>query len=233
LDSAGNKGEVTISITLDTSPPFLKLDSSLSSWMEVYTETLEVKGEVEVGANLTINGVPVSYDSQGKFSYTVRLQEGNNSIQIVAVDKAGNSNSIYLPVKYVKRTIVKIKIGSKTVYVNDRPIEIEAAPWIDAKSGRAMVPLRVIVEAFGATVEYRYISFDDERVSIIFNLKRIDLRIGSNIAYIEGLPVKLDAPPVIINDRTFVPIRFIMETFGAKVDWDPFSSEITITYPAP
>jgi len=96
-----------------------------------------------------------------------------------------------------------------------------------------MVPLRVIVEAFGATVEYRYISFDDERVSIIFNLKRIDLRIGSNIAYIEGLPVKLDAPPVIINDRTFVPIRFIMETFGAKVDWDPFSSEITITYPAP
>ncbi|HQL66630.1 MAG TPA: stalk domain-containing protein [Caldisericia bacterium] len=233
LDSAGNKGEITISITLDTSPPFLKLDSSLSSWMEVNTETLEVKGEVEVGANLTINGVPVSYDSQGKFSYTVRLQEGNNSIQIVAVDKAGNSNSIYLPVKYVKRTIVKIKIGSKTVYVNDRPIEIEAAPWIDAKSGRAMVPLRVIVEAFGATVEYRYISFDDERVSIIFNLKRIDLRIGSNIAYIEGLPVKLDAPPVIINDRTFVPIRFIMETFGAKVDWDPFSSEITITYPAP
>jgi len=128
LDSAGNKGEVTISITLDVSPPFLKLDSSLSSWMEVYTETLEVKGEVEVGANLTINGVSVSYDSQGKFSYTVRLQEGNNSIQIVAVDKAGNSNSIYLPVKYVKRTIVKIKIGSKTVYVNDRPIEIEDSP---------------------------------------------------------------------------------------------------------
>ncbi|MGC8943256.1 MAG: stalk domain-containing protein, partial [Caldisericia bacterium] len=233
IDSAGNKGEVTINITLDVSPPFLKLDPSLSSWMEVYTETLEVKGEVEIGATLTINGIPVSYDSQGKFSYTVRLQEGNNSIQVVAVDKAGNTNSIYLPVKYIKRTVVKIKIGSSTVYVNDKPIQIEAASWIDAKSGRAMVPLRVIVEAFGATVEYRYISFGDERVSIIFKLKRIDLRIGSNIAYVEGLPVKLDAPPVIINNRTFVPIRFIMETFGAKVDWDPFTSEITITYPAP
>lgn len=233
VDSAGNKGEVTINITLDQSPPFLKLDPSLSSWMEVYTETLEVKGEVEVGANLTINGVSVSYDSQGRFSYTVRLQEGNNSIQIVAVDKAGNTNSIYLPVKYIKRTVVKIKIGSRTVYVNDKTIQIEAAPWIDKKSGRAMVPLRVIVEAFGATVEYRYVSFGDERVSIIFNLKRIDLRIGSNIAYVEGLPVKLDAPPIIVNGRTFVPIRFIMETFGAKVDWDPFTSEIIITYPAP
>lgn len=233
IDSAGNKGEVTLNITLDISPPFLKLDPSLKSWMEVYEETLEIKGEVEVGADLTINGVPVSYDTQGRFSYTVRLQEGNNSIQIVAVDKAGNQNAIYLPVKYIKRTIVKIKIGSRIVYVNDKQIQIEAAPWIDKKSGRAMVPLRVIVEAFGATVEYRYISFGDERVSIIFNLKRIDLKIGSNIAYVEGLPVKLDAPPVIINGRTFVPIRFIMEQFGARVDWDPFTQEIIITYPAP
>lgn len=233
IDSAGNISEVTLSITLDTTPPYLELDPSITKWMEVFTETFEVKGKVEVGAKLSINGIEVSYDLQGNFSYSVRLQEGNNSISIVAVDRAGNENSIYLPIKYIKRTVLKIKIGSKTVYVNDKPVQIEAAPWIDKKSGRAMVPLRVIVEAFGATVEYRYISFGDERVSIIFKLKRIDLRIGSNIAYVEGLPVRLDAPPVIINGRTFVPIRFIMETFGAKVDWDPFSSEITITYPAP
>jgi hypothetical protein len=233
IDSAGNIGEVTLKITLDVTPPYLELDPSIKKWMEVFENIFEVKGRVEVGATLTINGVPVSYDSQGNFSYKVTLQEGNNSIQIVAVDKAGNQNAIYLPIKYIKRTILKIKIGSKIVYVNDKPIQIEAAPWIDKKSGRAMVPLRVIVEAFGATVEYRYVSFGDERVSIIFNLKRIDLRIGSNIAYVEGVPVKLDAPPVIINGRTFVPIRFIMEMFGAKVDWDPFSSEITITYPAP
>lgn len=233
IDSAGNIGEITLNITLDVTPPYLELDPSIKKWMEVFTEIFEVKGKVEVGARLTINGFEVSYDSQGNFSYTVRLQEGNNSISIVAIDKAGNENAIYLPIKYIKRTVLKIKIGSRTVYVNDKPIQIEAAPWIDKKSGRAMVPLRVIVEAFGATVEYRYISFGDERVSIIFKLKRIDLRIGSNIAYVEGLPVKLDAPPVIINGRTFVPIRFIMETFGAKVDWDPFSSEITITYPAP
>ena len=95
------------------------------------------------------------------------------------------------------------------------------------------MPLRVIAEAFGATVEYRYVSYGDERVSIIFNMKRIDLRIGSKIAYIDGFPVTLDVAPVIINGRTFVPIRFIMETFGAKVDWDPFTREIIITYPAP
>lgn len=233
IDPAGNIGEVTLNITLDTTPPYLVLDPSISRWMEVFTENFEVKGTVELGATLTINGFPVSYDSQGKFSYMVRLQEGNNSIAIVAVDKAGNQSSIFLPIKYIKRTVVKIKIGSRTVLVNDKPIQIEAAPWIDKKSGRAMVPLRVIVEAFGATLEYRYIAFGDERVSIIFGLKRIDLRIGSNIAYVEGLPVRLDTPPVIINGRTFVPIRFIMEMFGAKVDWDPFSSEITITYPAP
>ncbi|MCD6168046.1 MAG: hypothetical protein J7J33_01915, partial [Caldisericia bacterium] len=233
IDSAGNTGEVVIKITLDTAPPYLKLDPSLKKWMEVYEPTITIKGEVEVGAVLTINGQPVNVNPDGTFSYTVTLMEGNNSIHITAVDKAGNSTDIYLPVKYIKRTIVKIKIGSRTVYVNGEPHEIEAAPWIDKKSGRAMVPLRIIAEAFGATVEYRYVSYGDERVSIIFNMKRIDLRIGSKIAYIDGFPVTLDVAPVIINGRTFVPIRFIMETFGAKVDWDPFTREIIITYPAP
>lgn len=233
IDSAGNTGEVTIRITLDTSPPYLKLDPSLKKWMEVYEPTITIKGEVELGAILTINGQPVNVNPDGTFSYTVTLMEGNNSIHITATDKAGNSTDIYLPIKYIKRTVVKIKIGSRIVYVNDEPHEIEAAPWIDKESGRAMVPLRVIAEAFGATVEYRYVSYGDERVSIIFNMKRIDLRIGSKIAYIDGFPVTLDVAPVIINGRTFVPIRFIMETFGAKVDWDPFTREIIITYPAP
>ena len=233
IDSAGNTGEVTIKITLDTAPPYLKLDPELKKWMEVYEPTITIKGEVELGAILTINGQPVNVNPDGTFLYTVTLMEGNNSIHITATDKAGNSTDIYLPIKYIKRTIVKIKIGSRTVYVNDRPHEIEAAPWIDKESGRAMVPLRVIAEAFGATVEYRYVSYGDERVSIIFNMKRIDLRIGSKIAYIDGFPVTLDVAPVIINGRTFVPIRFIMETFGAKVDWDPFTREIIITYPAP
>ena len=30
----------------------------------------------------------------------------------------------------------------------------------------------------------------------------------------------LDVKPQVISNRTFVPIRFIAEAFGMKVDWD-------------
>jgi hypothetical protein len=38
----------------------------------------------------------------------------------------------------------------------------------------------------------------------------------------------LDVPPIIINGRTMVPLRFIAEAFGAKVGWDAPIKEITI-----
>jgi hypothetical protein len=37
--------------------------------------------------------------------------------------------------------------------------------------------------------------------------------------------------PEIINGRTMVPVRFVAEILGAKVDWDSTTKTITITYP--
>ncbi len=36
---------------------------------------------------------------------------------------------------------------------------------------------------------------------------------------INGVNVKFDVPPRIINDRTMVPMRKCFESLGAKVDW--------------
>ena len=35
--------------------------------------------------------------------------------------------------------------------------------------------------------------------------------------------------PEITNDRTMVPIRFMSEMFGAKVEWDGETKTVTIT----
>jgi len=47
----------------------------------------------------------------------------------------------------------------------------------------------------------------------------IGLQIGNPTAMVNGDVVVLDVPPELVNNRTFVPIRFIAETFGAKVEW--------------
>lgn len=38
----------------------------------------------------------------------------------------------------------------------------------------------------------------------------------------------LDVPPKIINGRTMVPVRFIAETMGLKVDWDAANRTVVI-----
>ena len=57
----------------------------------------------------------------------------------------------------------------------------------------------------------------------------IVLAIGSTTATVDGASVGLDVAPEIVGGRTFVPIRFIAETFGASVAWLPATQGITIT----
>ena len=109
---------------------------------------------------------------------------------------------------------------------------LDVAPII--KEGRTLVPVRFIAEAFGAEVKYdeqikeiRIIS-KDKGFSIYIYLDKNKYRISyDDKPENEG---KLDCLPEIINGRTLVPLRFIAEAFGAKVDWDSKSKEIQIIY---
>jgi len=57
----------------------------------------------------------------------------------------------------------------------------------------------------------------------------IVLTIGTNIVTVDGKATSVDAAPEIVASRTFVPIRFIAETFGSTVTWLPETKGITIT----
>ena len=55
------------------------------------------------------------------------------------------------------------------------------------------------------------------------------LTIGSDIVTVDGHATRVDAAPEIVAGRTFVPIRFIAETFGSTVKWLPLTRSMTIT----
>ena len=46
---------------------------------------------------------------------------------------------------------------------------------------------------------------------------------------LNGRPVESEAPPYIENGRTMVPVRFVSEALGAKVDWDNANKLVTVT----
>ncbi|MCC8168883.1 MAG: hypothetical protein LIO59_00585 [Oscillospiraceae bacterium] len=64
---------------------------------------------------------------------------------------------------------------------------------------------------------------------LIYGGDEIRLIIDSMTAYLNDGAQTLDVAPVIINDRTMLPIRFIAESFGFSVDWYGDEQIITIT----
>ncbi len=57
----------------------------------------------------------------------------------------------------------------------------------------------------------------------------LGLMVSNPKATINGNPIDLDVPPMIVGGRTLVPIRFISESFGCKVEWEAQTGRITIS----
>ena len=90
---------------------------------------------------------------------------------------------------------------------------------------RTMLPARFVAEALGATVTW---NASERKVTILNGETGIELYIDSAAAYIDGRAVTLDSAPFIRDDRTYLPLRFIAEALGAKVDWMSETSTVVI-----
>lgn len=136
-------------------------------------------------------------------------------------------------------TKIELTIGSKIIYINDEAVEIDAAPVI--RNDRTMVPIRVIAEALGATVTW--LDGEEPTVSIEtaggghdywITIGKKDVLVWNSFEgsdfnpYADKNPV-LDSPAFIENGRTYLPVRFVSESLGAKVEWDSATHTVIIT----
>jgi len=83
--------------------------------------------------------------------------------------------------------------------------------------GRTLVPLRVTMESFGAQVEWEA---STSTAIVKKDTTTVRCNIGENCIYRNNVKITNDAAAVISGGRTYLPIRAVLEAFGAKVDWD-------------
>ena len=100
---------------------------------------------------------------------------------------------------------IQIKVDGVTITSDVNP---------ESKSNRTMVPLRVISESIGANVKW-----SDSQVTLTKNDMEVILKLNSNKVLKNGKTEFLDVKPYMKNNRTFVPMRFIAETFGSSVNY--------------
>ena len=129
---------------------------------------------------------------------------------------------------YAQETKLEFEINSPNMKVNGVQTEIDpgygTAPVIS--DGRTLLPIRAVVEAMGGSIGW---DAETKTASVNKDDIKVDMTIGSKTASVNGSDVALDAAPVIMNGRTMLPLRFVAENFGFKVDWDAETKTVTVT----
>ena len=84
------------------------------------------------------------------------------------------------------------------------------------KNGRTQIPVRWASGVIGATLEW-----NPETGGIVITRGefKVEFEIGSNVYIDNGTPKEMDTVAFVIENRTYVPIRFLAEPLGYKVDY--------------
>ncbi|MDF9408361.1 MAG: Exoglucanase B precursor [Pelotomaculum sp. PtaB.Bin013] len=214
---------------LSSTSIMLTWDDNSSNETDFIVERKEAGGSYTRVA--TIDANTTSYTDYGltdntKYYYRVLAYNSYGDSEYSNEESATTYSSV--------EVLIKLYIGQSTYYVNDQSKTMDTSPLI--RENRTVLPIRFIAEAIGASVTW---NDSEEKVTISLKDKVIELWIDKNIARINGQYMLIDpanpnvTPIIIPPGRTMLPLRFIAESLGSKVDWDQDKQEVTVTYPAP
>lgn len=187
---------------------------------------LSFSGDTEVNVNVNTKEI-----TPGEHNGNVIIDSNLGVVSILVTIYIEDNGEEPPPPEETKLIRIILVINHPKAIVNDKEY------WIDSTNhtitpvilppGRTFVPIRFISEAFGAEVGWDG-STQTVRIYLPGKDVRITLQINNKIAKVGNNVVTLDAPPSILNGRTFVPLRFIAEAFGAQILWDGTKQQITI-----
>ena len=115
-----------------------------------------------------------------------------------------------------EKTVIRMRIGNKNVTVDENTIANDAAPLL--RNDRTMVPIRIITETLGGKVDW---NGTVKEVTLTIDGREIKMTIGRTLE-------KYGVAPVIIDGRTYVPVRFVADELSAVVSWDETTKTVTI-----
>ncbi len=125
---------------------------------------------------------------------------------------------------------IKKELSGDPIYIklNGNILGFAQPPVME--SDRILVPMRFLFEQMGAEVNW-----NDETQTAIATSARdegentVTFSIDNTTAYVNGAETPMDVPAHLIDDQTFVPLRFLSENLGYTVEWDEAANTAVIT----
>ena len=138
---------------------------------------------------------------------------------------------IILSLTAVMSTSTVLAEENITVMLNGQAMDFDVTPII--QNDRVLVPMRAIFEELHCSVDYTDIDGKQIITAKLNENNSIGLVIGSDEMQIHNQKIKLDTAPIIVNDRTLVPLRAVSEAFDYDVNWDEDTKTVTISKEIP
>lgn len=122
------------------------------------------------------------------------------------------------------KPVAKLVVDKPIIDISGTEQKIDAAPKIIG--GRTLLPIRPVVEAFGGSIEWKAA---EKKIIISLGTTKVEMVINNKNVTVNNKSKKIDVPPQIIDGSTFVPVRFVTENAGLKVDWESSTKTVTIS----
>lgn len=123
--------------------------------------------------------------------------------------EANHPNAAVLPVESVISEEIDVKLTMPPVIID----------------GRTLVHIRSVAESFGSVVVW---SDADRSVTVSRENRLVFCAIDDPQAFANGQALQIDVPPKLVEQRTLVPLRFVIEGLGLDVNWDGSTQTVEI-----
>lgn len=185
----------------------------ISSYVKIYEPNIS-KVEYYIDNVKVCSTSEIPYEFEYDFS-----KKGLSKFELTV--KAYDSKGILTGTK-----TYNLDMGKPTVKINGEVVDFDDIPP-QIIQGSVMVPIRRIFEKLGAEVKW------DDETETALAVKgdvQIEMKVGNNTGYKNGMPMqKMPVPVTRCEGRLLVPVRFISEALGYKVDWIDDTKEVLIT----
>ena len=125
-------------------------------------------------------------------------------------------------------TSISYELGEIKIDMNGERIHPDSAPII--LNNRTLVPIRAVAENMGYSVEW---DGENQLVGVVSADQTSSLIFGIGIASVLvdlEYEIPLDVAPIIVEGRTYLPLRAVAELLGAEVGWDGANRIVSIYY---
>ena len=184
-------------------------DVTLSDEHATAGETVTITVKPEAGKKVDevivtdADGDVIPVTKAGDHQYTFTMPAGKVNVEVTTEDAA-----------YSQRIVMQI--DNNNIVNNNKTITNDVAPVI--VGDRTLVPIRVVTELLGGSAHWDNAT---RTVTLKIDGKTMNMTIGKPIP-------GFGTSAVIMNDRTYVPVRYVMEKLGAEVEWIGATQQIII-----